>query len=180
MGKPQGFGPISADRRAGDEESRVRPSAADRRRKDRPAVGRNAEQTVGRQEPPASVGVPREPLSQSGPDPGELGRPPRQRHDGEAELPMERVEVDHIEPPEDRTIHQQGANALERTGGSHQGDDPRGRILSVDRDRACADRLDVVGRGKDHRCDRSACVAPLERPVVDPHDPGVCLTERAP
>ena len=93
---------------------------------------------------------------------------------------MERIEIDHVEPSENGTIDQERADPVERAGRTNEGDDPAGRVLSIDGDGAGTYRLYVVRRGEHHGRDRGTGISPVERPVVDPHDARVGLGERPP
>jgi len=144
MGEAQRLGPVPADGRALDEENGVPPGTADRRRKDRTSVRRHREQPVSAQERPTGARRTGEPLSQRDPDAVELGGPPCHCHDRETELPVEHVEVKHVEPTPARAVEEERADAVERTEASHEGDETASTVRAVDPDLRGPDRFDLL------------------------------------
>lgn len=126
------------------------------------------------------VGGPREPPSQGARDAGEVGGPPGDRHDGDAEGPPQCVQVEDVEPSHDGPVEQDRAHPFESAQRPHERDDPTGAVGTVDPDRAEPGELEALGEGDDDRRDRGPSVPSRERPVVDGRHTGVSLPERAP
>jgi len=89
-------------------------------------------------------------------------------------------EVDDVETPQDRPVHQDRADPIDRAEPTHEGDHALRRVGTIDPDLPDANRLDVLGKRERHGGDRRVPVPALERPVVDPDDPRVGFCERAP
>jgi len=104
----------------------------------------------------------------------------RDGHDRHAERTVDDIEVDDVEPPEDRSVEHHRADSLERTETPDEPDHSLGRVGPVDTNMARSDRLYVFGEGEGDRREGRDSVAAVERPVVDPHDPGVRFSEGAP
>lgn len=143
MGEAQRLGPVAAQGRPAKESDGIALRAPDRARAQRHAGGRHTKQPMGPEQSEASGGVAREPLGERGTDPLEVGRPSGDRHDGQAEATMERVQVKYVEPTEHGPVDQDGPHAVERAGGPDDRHRLSGRVAAVDLDRAGAHRLDV-------------------------------------
>ncbi len=114
MGEAQRLRPVPPNGGPSDEKGGVRSGAPDRGGEDRLAARGHPEQSVRAQEGPADVGRTREPFPQRRLDPGELWGSSRDRDDRHTELLVQRVQVEHVEPSHDRSVHQNGANSFER------------------------------------------------------------------
>ena len=180
MGEPQRLRPMPADRRALDEPGGVGSGASDRGGPDRLPVRGDLEQPVRAEEGPSGIGGTGEPPPQGRPDPRELRRASRDRDDRHPELPVERVQVEDVEPPHDRPVEENGADAVEGPETSNERDDPARPVGAVDPDPTGTDRLHVLGKRHGHRRDRSIAVPALERAVVDPDHPRVRFPEGTP
>lgn len=177
MGKAKGFGPVPSQRGAPDEEGRVGPGAADRGGQDRATSGRDPEEAVGGEETPPSRGVPREPFVQGRPDPDELGRAPGECDDRDPQRTMDRVEVEYVEPSENRSVEEHRSQTFERPRSAHECDHLSGSVPAVHADPAGPDRFYIARRRDDDRGDRGGEVGAYERAVVDPHDARMRLPE---
>ena len=113
-------------------------------------------------------------------DPRELGGTSRHRYDRHPEPPVDRVQVEDVEPSDDRPIHQDGAEAFQRSQAADERDDPTRAVGAVDPDPADADRFQMFGERQDHGRDRSVAVAAFERAVIDPRHPRMRFPEGPP
>lgn len=104
---------------------------------------------------------------------------PRHRDDREAELRVEPVEVDHVEPADDRPVQEDRPEALEASGVPNEPRDLGRPIVPVHPDPAQSDRLDPGGDGHRDRGDRGPGVLSRERPVVDADHMEVGLAQGA-
>jgi len=113
-------------------------------------------------------------------DPRELRGSSRDRDYRHSEPLVERVQVEHVEPSHDRSVHENGADPFERPEAPDKGDDPPRSVGTVDSDAAGAYRLYVLGKRQDHGRNRSVTVPACERSVVDPDHPRMRFPEGAP
>jgi hypothetical protein len=132
------------------------------------------------QEGPASVGRARKPFPQRRSDPRELRGAPRDRDDRDPELLVERVQVENVEPAHDRAVHENRADAFERSEAADERDDPTRPVRAVDPDPAGSYCLYMFGERQDHGRDRSVPVPARERSVVDPDHPRMRFPEGPP
>jgi len=93
---------------------------------------------------------------------------------------MELVEVEHVEPPDDRAVEEDGSGALERRERSDEGEHPSGAVRAVHADSIPSQGFDLLGQDQGYGRDGREPVGPVERSVVDADDPRVNLPERAP
>jgi len=113
-------------------------------------------------------------------DPLEIGAASRDRHDRHAGGAADRVEVEDVEPPDDRSVDQDRADPVSRPQRPEQPDDPGGAVPPVDAYPGEPDRLDPLRRRDDDGGDRRVPVPPGERSVIDADDPRVRLPEGSP
>jgi hypothetical protein len=174
------LGPITVDGRPSDEERRVGSRATDRGGQDGMPTRCDREQSVRAQERPSGLGGPGKPLLQCSPDLRELGRPARDRDDRQSELSVQRVEVEHVEAPDDGAIEQNRADPFERPQAPDQGDDPPSPVGPVDSHVSGTNGLHVFRQREGNRRDRRGTFVPVERSVVHADHAGVGLSEGAP
>lgn len=175
-----GFRPVPPHGRARDETNGVRARASHGRGENRAALGRDREQPMRPQERPPPVRGTREPLSQGGPDPVELGGTTRHRDDRDAKGPVEGIQVEDVEPPDHRAVHEHRADAVERPQAENEGCDPPRSVGPIDADTSQPDRLHVLGEGHRDGGDRRVPVASVEGTVVDSDDPRMRFRECPP
>ena len=143
MGEPQRLRPMPSDRRALHEPGGVGSGTSDRRGQDRLSFRRHPEQPVRPEEDPPGVGGTGEPLFQSFPDPSELRRAPRDRDDWHPEPPVDRVQVEDVEPSHDRPVDEYGADPFQGTEAADECDHSTRAVRAVDPDPTGSDRLHV-------------------------------------
>jgi len=93
---------------------------------------------------------------------------------------MDRIQVEDVEPPDDRSVQQHSPDALERRQRAQQRDHPLRSVRPVDADGRDPGPFQVLRKGDDDRRDRGPPVPACERAVVDGRDPRVGLPERPP
>jgi hypothetical protein len=93
---------------------------------------------------------------------------------------MDRVQIEDVEPADDRTIQEDRADPLQGTDLPEEPDDAGGPVRPVDADPADPDRLQLLGKRDDHRRDRGVAVPAGEGSVVDGGHARVGFPERAP
>ncbi len=93
---------------------------------------------------------------------------------------MDRVQVEDVEPSHDRSVHENGADALDGPETANERYHPPGAVGAVDPDPAGADRLHVLRKGERYGRDRCVAVRALEGAIVDPHHPRVRFPEGTP
>jgi len=123
VGEPDRFGHVAPDRRLADEDRGLPAPASHGRDEERQVRERKREETVGAQELPADGRIPREPLSQRRLDPRKVGTVPRDGHDRDAQRVVNRVQVDDVEPADDRAVQEDGAQPLQAPSGADEPDD---------------------------------------------------------
>ena len=132
------------------------------------------------QQTQATARGPGEPLSQRLRDPAKIRTASGHRNHRDPERLANGVQVEDIEPPDHRSVHEDGSYPLGRPEASEKGDYADGRIGPVDPDPTDANRLQLFGGRDEHGRDRSVPVSPAERAVVDGRDPGMALAEGPP
>lgn len=180
MREPERLRPKAPHHGALDESRCIRPRTSDRGREDRSPFGRDREQSVRPQEAPALLRTPGKPLPERRSDSAELGRPPRYGDDRHAQRPVDRVEVEDVEPANHGTVDQKRPNSVEGSETPDECDHSPGPVGSVDADPAGAHGLEVVRHHHGHRRQGGVPVRAVERPVVDSHHSRVDFVERAP
>jgi len=93
---------------------------------------------------------------------------------------VQEIEVEDIEPADDRAVEQERPRAFERAEGADETEHLAGPVGPIDPHPADAGRLETLGEAHDDRGDRGVDVPPAERPVVDRDDRRMGLGERAP
>jgi len=135
---------------------------------------------MGTEKRPSVGRCTREPFLEGKPDPGELRCPPRHGDDGELELSVDRVQVEDVEPPDDRAIEQHGPHPFERIEALNQRDDLTSAVGAVPSDPSRSNGLDMLGQSHHYGGDRRVLLATVERPVIDAHDLWMRFPQRAP
>jgi len=121
---------------------------------------------------------PREPSAQRPADPREVRPPPGHGDDRDAGGTVDRIQIDRVEPPDDRPVEQDRPDAVHRPERPQERDDAPGGVSPVHADAADPGRLKVLRGRDDHRRERGVAVAPGEGAVVHRRDAGVVLAER--
>jgi hypothetical protein len=177
---PQRLGPEPDHARPPDEPHCVRGRATGRGGPDGRPPGRHAEQAVAAEYREAAGGGPGKPSLEGAADAREIRPASGERDHGKRGRPMDRVEVEDVEPADHRSVEKNRAHPLGRGDGAEQRDDPRGPVPAVHPYAGEPGRLEMVGGGEYHGSDRGVPVPSFECAVVDADDPRVRLTERPP
>ncbi len=135
---------------------------------------------MGPQERPSSLGIGPEPRPKRGVDPAEVGRPAGHGHDRDAQRLVDAVQVEDVEPADDRAVDEHRADPVDRPGRADERDHRLGPVSTVHPDPRTTYGFDVRRGRHDHRRDRGERVPSAERPVVDADDPGMILREGPP
>lgn len=180
VGEPKRLRPVTANRGSLDEPNRVDARTSGGGRENRSSVGGDGEQSMRAEEGPSGVGAPGEPLFQRRPDSGEFGRPTRHGNDWHAELPVNPVEVQYVEPSDDRSVQNHCSNALEGAETSHERNHLTGSVRPVDPDPPRTNRFHVLWQREGDGGDGGVALPSVEGPVVHADHPGVNLPEGAP
>lgn len=158
----------------------VSPGAPDGRSEDRPPAGRHGKKAVRREEPVAPGRIPGEPLLERRADSSELGSAAGDCDHRAPERSVDRVEVDDVEPAENRTIEQHRPDAVERTGRADDRHDASRGVAAVHAHSVGSNRLDLFGHRNHDGRDGRDTVPPDKSAVVHPDHARVDLGERAP
>ncbi len=180
MREAERLGPVAAHRGLSDQGLGVARRAAGRRGPDRLARGRDAGQAVAAEESEPPHRAAREPAPERRTDPLELGATAGDGDDRDPRGPAERVEVEHVEPADDRPVEEDRADPFPAVERREERADAGGPVRPVDRHAADPHLLDAIGERDHDGGDRSLAVAAPERPVVHPDDAGMGLPERSP
>lgn len=122
---------------------------------------------------------PWEPATERRLDPHEVRGPPRHRDHRDVQGGPDPVEVENVEPPDDRPVEQDRPHPFQGPEGAQNGDDARGAVGPVDPDPPYPHGLELLRDGDDDRGDRGEAVAPAEGAVVDGRHARVALPEGA-